>query len=30
MPMTEAVLRGLRGLNVPSRQIHAEVFRLAS
>jgi predicted ferric reductase len=29
-PMTEAVLRGLRGLNVPARQIHAEVFRLAS
>ncbi|MFI6072372.1 ferric reductase-like transmembrane domain-containing protein [Actinoplanes sp. NPDC051343] len=30
MPMTEAVLRGLRGLNVPSAQVHAEVFRLAS
>jgi predicted ferric reductase len=29
-PMTEAVLRGLRGLNVPSQQVHAEVFRLAS
>jgi ferredoxin-NADP reductase len=29
-PMTEAVLRGLRGLDVPSRQVHAEVFRLAS
>ncbi|HEY0533316.1 MAG TPA: ferredoxin reductase family protein [Actinoplanes sp.] len=30
MPMTEAVLRGLRGLNVPPRQVHAEIFRLAS
>jgi predicted ferric reductase len=29
LPMTEAVLRGLRGLNVPSRQVHAEAFRLA-
>lgn len=29
-PMTEAVRRGLRRLNVPSRQVHAEVFRLAS
>jgi predicted ferric reductase len=29
-PMTEAVLRGLRELGVPSRQVHAEVFRLAS
>ena len=29
-PMTGAVLRGLRGLHVPSRQVHAEVFRLAS
>jgi predicted ferric reductase len=27
-PMTEAVLRGLRRLGVPSRQVHAEVFRL--
>jgi predicted ferric reductase len=30
LPMTEAVLRGLRGLNVPSQQVHAEIFRLAS
>ena len=29
-PMTDAVLRSLRELRVPSRQFHAEVFRLAS
>jgi predicted ferric reductase len=27
--MTDAVLRSLRALNVPSRQQHAETFRLA-
>ena len=30
LPMTEAVLRSLRELGVPSRQVHAEIFRLAS
>jgi predicted ferric reductase len=29
-PMAEAVLRGLSALNVPTRQVHAEIFRLAS
>ncbi len=29
-PMTEAVLRGLRAAGVPSRQVHTEIFRLAS
>jgi predicted ferric reductase len=29
-PMTEAVLRSLRTLRVPTRQVHAEIFRLAS
>jgi predicted ferric reductase len=29
-PMTDTVLRSLRALNVPARQVHAETFRLAS
>jgi predicted ferric reductase len=29
-PMTDAVLRSLRALGVPARQVHAETFRLAS